>query len=150
MNWTCEAAMDGGVIDSVEGFNFWNPDVQPELSGTDRVNWQCVTTGGCVAVDLSVADKTAGVLKFTSNQVSFEIPVSDIGLEDKRYACGGLGKGVRVFRLPDAAPSSRMAGSLHHALRRDGDTRLSLRVTQMDCHMGWSSPAYILPGEGQQ
>ena len=57
---------------------------------------------------------------------------------------GGLGRQLRVYRLPEVDWSRHVA--FDHNVSFDGgpDLPVYLRVTQADGHQAWSSPIYLI------
>jgi hypothetical protein len=56
---------------------------------------------------------------------------------------GGLGRRLRLFRLPDRNDTWRMRFAQPVRLR-PGDNPLYIRLTQEDGHQAWSSPIYMI------
>lgn len=143
VHWEGTAEFEGASIQRLQPINFWNIEQQPEQETDNRFRWHCVTTGGYSAIDIWLDAVTDGVLHIKTNVIECDIPLPDIGIEDRHYDCGGLYKALRVFRLPDALTAHRLAFSRTVRLQDDGDTRLFVRVTQEDGHQAWSSPIYL-------
>jgi hypothetical protein len=143
VNWDCTATFDSATVRRIAPINFWHADKQPEKTGDNTVHWNCVTTGGCSAIDIWLEDGAGGGLKINSNIIDVEISLDDIGLKDTTYDCGGLFKALWIFRLPDENTTFNMTLSRKVKLRNEGDTRLYCRVAQEDGHRAWSSPVYL-------
>ena len=94
-------------------------------------------------VDAWLEDPAAGTLKIDTALVQCEIPVAGIGLEDLAFEAGGIGRRIRVFRLPEDNPHRRVEIERRIALRSAGDNALYVCLTQEDGHLVWSSPIYI-------
>ena len=75
--------------------------------------------------------------------IKCEIAVADIGLHDLAFEAGGIGRRIRVFRLPDENPHRRLLLSRRIPLRTTGDNALYVCLTQEDGHLVWSSPIYV-------
>ncbi len=86
------------------------------------------------------------MLRFTTPHVSGEQAVADLGLEDTVFRAGGLGRQLRMFRLPDANP--RRQARITRRIRRsaEGDSALWAKVVLEDGNAAWSSPIYLIPG----
>ena len=69
--------------------------------------------------------------------------IADIGLEDLTFEAGGIGRRIRVFRLPDDNPHRRLRLSRRIRSRPIGDNALYVCLTQEDGHLAWSSPIYV-------
>ena len=90
-----------------------------------------------------MADPRSGVLRIDTPLVKCEIKVADIGLEDLAFEAGGIGRRIRVFRLPDQNPHRSLRLSRRLPLKSVGDSALYVRLTQEDGHLIWSSPIYV-------
>ena len=66
-----------------------------------------------------------------------------IGHEDQLFEAGGLGRAVRVFRLPDENPHRSMEFVRTVDVAASGDTPVYVRVTLENGHQAWSSPIYL-------
>ena len=87
----------------------------------------------------------AGELTFVSNVIERTVRLAEIGLEDLVFEAGGLGRRLRLFRLPEVNRCWRMQLTRSVALRPGVDNPLYVRVTQEDGHQAWSSPIYVIP-----
>ena len=59
------------------------------------------------------------------------------------WACGGLRKEIRAYRLPDHQGSREFSFSLPLTALHEGDNPMYVRLTQQDGHMAWTSPVYL-------
>jgi hypothetical protein len=78
--------------------------------------------------------------------VKREIAIADIGWDDMVFAAGGIGRAIRILRLPDDNPHRRLKLTRRIPLRTTGDNALYVRLTQEDGHLIWSSPIYVFRG----
>ena len=97
-------------------------------------------------VDVVLENSREGTLVFQSNQIDFELPLVDISSDDKIFEVGGLGKRVRVCRMPIDNDTRNFAFQREVPLRDEGDTRLFVKVTLEDGNQAWSSPIYFFRG----
>jgi len=67
----------------------------------DRLYGMMADLGG---MDIRLTDPYAGTLKLETAPVKCGVSVEEIGLDDEVVEAGGLGRRVRLFRLPDADP----------------------------------------------
>ena len=102
-----------------------------------------------MAMEAMLADPRAGTLAIETNLVKAEVPLRELGLEDQVWEAGGLGRRMRAFRLPDANPHRAVRHSLRVPLRRDEDNALFIRATMEDGNVLWSSPIYLIAGDGR-
>lgn len=147
--WEGTLRLDGNAWDGVAAINRFNVE-RPFVVGPDSLRFAHVTTGGFGGVEALLHDPTAGTLHVETNRVREAIPIAEIGLEDRAYECGGLGRRLRVYRLPDANPHRRVRIALPVTLRDDEDNALFLRATMEDGSVAWSSPIYLIRGDGRQ
>ena len=59
------------------------------------------------------------------------------------YEAGGIGRRIRVFRLPDENPHELVRLERRVALTDDRDYALHVCLTQEDGHLVWSTPIHI-------
>jgi hypothetical protein len=75
--------------------------------------------------------------------MSGAVSIPELGIEQRVFDAGGLERSVKLQRLPEKMTRMRVMHQCRVKLRRDGDTRLYVRVQQEDGHRAWSSPIYI-------
>jgi hypothetical protein len=142
VTWDVAAQITGTQIRDIAAINFWNPDRRPDRDG-GVVTWSNVTTGGTHAVDLWLDDLNQARLGFDSTQARFDLDLSSIEGGEHVVECGGLGKRVRIQRLPDAPLPNNIELSRQIGLPTSGETRIYARIVFEDGHMAWTSPIYI-------
>lgn len=143
VDWEVELIVSENDLLDVRPINFWNPERQPLVNGKS-VCWSHVTTGGCHAVDLLLADSHAGRLAFKSNQIDLDLAIDEIGSEDLSFPCGGLKKAVRFNRLSNDALDPAFSRSFSVLRDIEKEYRLYLAVTFEDGHQAWTSPVYVM------
>lgn len=141
--WDGSALLEANAFERVAAINRYNLDKNFEHVSGGEVRWQALTTGGFGGFDAWLTDPHSGVLKIKTALVQAEIPVGHIGLEDRVFEAGGIGRRIRVFRLPDVNTSSKLRIDRSISLRGDRDNALYVCLTQEDGHLVWSSPIYI-------
>jgi Protein of unknown function (DUF3604) len=141
-NWDGALCVRDTVIRKAGVINNWNLDRGIALQDDRTVTWKAVTTGNYGAIDLWLQDRS-GRLAFTTKPVAAEVALADIGIEAKVFAAGGLERAVTLQRLPDVMTTMRVVHETKVKVRRQGDTRLYVRVQQEDGHRAWSSPIYL-------
>jgi hypothetical protein len=141
--WRGEVALLGNAWGDVRPINRFNLDrrFDPSPGG---LAFDGVTTGGFMGVEAVLEQPRAGSLRVATNLASGEVPVAEIGLEDRVWEAGGLGRRLRAFRLPDANPHRAVRHALRVPLRRDEDNALFIRATLEDGNVLWSSPIYLI------
>ena len=86
------------------------------------------------------------MLRFKTAPVSGEVEMGSLGVEPRVFNAGGLDRAVSVQRLPETMTTSRLTLKRPITLRREGDTRLYIRMQQEDGHRLWTSPVYLFRG----
>ena len=133
---------DNGIL-RYSPINFWNKEQPPQMSEENQLSWRSVTTGNFQGVDLWLDDPARGSLSFRSEQVSFVLPIKEIGMNDMVFDAGGLSKRVRIFRLPGQIEGQNCRFERQVHIKPEGDTRIYIKVILEDGHVGWSSPIYL-------
>lgn len=141
-SWDGSVSLEGNEIEAAAMINNWNLDRGLKVESPTRASWTAVTTGNFGAIDLWLKHD-GGRMAIATAHVTTEIDLGEIGLEPRVFAAGGLDRALKVYRLPDVMSVSRIKHSFRVALRREGDTRLYVKVTQEDGHCAWSSPIYL-------
>jgi hypothetical protein len=106
--------------------------------------WNSVTTGNLAGIDLWLDQAKAGSLKIETNVVSGEVDLAALADNIVAFDGGGLGRGLSVYRLPEADWSRRV--TLNHQVSYGGgvDLPVYIRVTQADGNQAWTSPIYLI------
>lgn len=141
--WDGGCTLTGNAFERIAPINLWNLDKKLTQIGPAELRWEALTTGGFGGFDAWLADLRAGSLRIDTPPVKCDIAVADIGLDDLRFEAGGIGRRIRVFRLPDENPHRRLRLSPRIPLKAAGDNALYVCLTQEDGHLAWSSPIYI-------
>ena len=129
--------------------NFLNPESPlREVEPGRRLAWRSVTTGNAAGIDLWLEDGQTETLILETHLGGGRFAARDIGRDDTVLPLGGLGRQVRLYRLPEELPR-RLAFSHEVAFTGPADLPVYVRVTQADGHQAWSSPIYLIgPQEG--
>ena len=147
VNWHGKATLSGNAIEKVAPVNFLNPEKPLRYSKeTGTISWQSVTTGNMAGFDLWLERPRAGVLAIETNIVSVQCDLSTLDQEEIVAEAGGLGRRLRIYRLPESSGSASVHVS-HDVIdtdKADGDVPVYIRVTQEDGHQAWSSPIYLI------
>jgi hypothetical protein len=141
--WDGSCTLDGNSFARISPINLWNLDKKLTQTGLGSLSWSALTTGGFGGFDAWLADPEAGVLRIDTPLVNADLAVSDIGLADRVFEAGGIGRRIRVFRLPDENPHWRLNLTRRIRLKNAGDNALYVCLTQEDGHLIWSSPIYV-------
>lgn len=146
--WDGTATLDGNAFESAVPVNRYNLDKRFDHEGPGTLRWTALTTGGHGGFEALLADPTGGTLRIDTDLVTAEIPVAEIGYEDRRYEAGGLGRRLSVFRLPDRNPHRTVRLERRLPILDTGgpgarDNAFYVRIVQEDGHVAWSSPIYV-------
>ncbi len=143
--WDGFAELSGNTFARVSPINWYNIEKRLDLVSPQRVEWSSLTTGGFIGFDAWLDDMVMGWLRIDTPLVKKTIAVQDIGREDIRLEAGGLGRRVRVYRVPEENPHKRLKLARKIPLSPDRDNALYVRTTLEDGHVIWSSPIYLVP-----
>jgi hypothetical protein len=141
-NWDGSLGVTDNVIKKASVINNWNLDRGIAQQDSRTVTWKAVTTGNYGAIDLWLQDRS-GHIALTTKPVSAEVKIADIGREDMVLDAGGLDRAITLQALPDVMTVRAVVHATQVKVRREGDTRLWVRVQQEDGHRAWSSPIYL-------
>lgn len=147
--WDGSLEVSGASIRRAVILNNWNLDRGIQSADASTVTWKAVTTGNFGGLDLSLDERPDARISVRTRPVEMAMALADIGVDDCVFEAGGLGRRLRLYRLPQHLTRTRL--QLRRALRLDGrnERRLHVRVTQEDGHRAWSSPIYLLPDAGR-
>ena len=141
--WTGDVSVDGNAIDRFTPINFWSPDNQPSRVAENRIAFRGLTAGNLQGLDLILARAGAGTLSFTSDRGAASVDVGTLPGAGHVAAFDGLDAQVEIISVDEDGDCRRVSLSREFTIRQMGDTRLYVRVTQMDGHQAWSSPIYL-------
>ncbi len=140
-SWQGSIALDGTTWSDVTPINRFNIDHRFEADDT-TLRFQGVTTGGFQAMDAQLSGM-GGRLRIDTNLVQADIPLAALQGQEHVWEAGGLGRRMRAFLLPQAAPS-KMVVERDITLRDDADNAIYIRATFEDGSVLWTSPIYLL------
>jgi hypothetical protein len=140
--WDGSLTVEGNRILRTAVVNNWNLDRGIFEQDDSHVAWRAVTTGNYGAIDLWL-ESAVGMIRFQTAPISGEAAIADIGIEPRVFAAGGLGRAVGLQRLPYEMHERALTLRRRIKVRAQGDTRLYIRVQQVDGHRIWTSPIYL-------
>lgn len=143
-DWTGQLRVTGNTIRRVTPIQFWNPARWLRPRGSQRVEWQSVTTGGAAGCLLELEHPRRGRLTVETRQGHAGWEIKSIGRNAQRQSFGGLGKEIQVYRLPDRLRHAEQVFELPLTTLHRGDNPIHVRVTQVDENQAWSSPIYLV------
>jgi hypothetical protein len=147
VRWDGSLRLDVDKIREFRSINWWNPERPAEQTDSGTISWSVMTTGNFVGFDIWLEDGHAGDLIIDTPLVKETVSLASIGFEDTVLDAGGLGRRVRLFRLPEENPHGEMHAEFPVAVEAGRDNPLFVRVTQEDGHVAWSSPVYVFTQE---
>ncbi len=143
--WNGAAQLEGARLRAAHPVNFWSPHHGVEIIGADRIAWRSVTTGNQAGCDLVLESVSRDAsIAFETAHVTGRCRLIDIGAEEIVFEAGGLGRRVRLFRLPDQNERCELEADLVLPCWFDRDTPNYAVVTLEDGHRAWTSPIYIV------
>lgn len=141
--WDGDLRMVGNRIREARSVNFFNPDKPLRRRDDTTLAWESVTTGNLAGIDLWLDEHDMGQLELRTPLVTRTVAVADVGYQDLVFEAGGLGRRVRIFRLPEHNPHLDFAHAERLGIEAPRDNPVYVRVTQEDGHQAWSSPIYL-------
>ena len=131
--WDGGATVAGNAIKTATPVNFLNRDKTLDRHGETELRWKALTTGNSGGADITLADPQAGSLSAKTPLVSFDIPIAEIGLEDRIWdASGTLPRFFKAFRLPDENPHLSHSFTRGIKIEAGRDNPIYIRVTLED------------------
>ena len=141
--WDGGCTLSGNRFERIAPINLWNLDKQIVQTSPESLEWAALTTGGFGGFDAWLGDARSGVLQIDTPLVKCRINIADIGRDDLAFEAGGIGRRIRVFRLPDENRHKELMLSRRIRLNQGVDNALYVCITQEDGHLIWSSPIYV-------
>ena len=142
--WDGRATFHGASIRAARPINFLNPDKTLDRVGANGLAWRALTTGNLGGFEVLLDDAAQGRLGLVTPLVQLDLPLAEIGLEDRVFTVDGpLPRQLRICRLPAHNDQRRLRACSRIALRPTGDNPLFLRLTQEDGTRAWTSPIYV-------
>ena len=142
-NWKGKARFQGASISRMQPINDWNKERLLEQRGPDTIVFDAITTGNFGGFDAWLDEAPGAGLSVTTNLGALELPLSEIGLEDRVMEAGGLERRIRVFRLPEELPCREFSAELEVPLSAKGDNPIWVSVFTEDGFQAWSSPMFL-------
>ena len=141
-NWKGRAHFEGASIRRMEKINAWNHERTLARQGRDTVVFDAITTGNFGGFDVWLDDTSDARCHVETNLGSFDVPLSEIGMQDTVMDAGGLDRKIRAFRLPEQNVKRSMSAEVKVPLSTGADNPIWVCVTTEDGFQAWSSPIY--------
>jgi len=142
-HWKGKAHFRGAAISRMQSINRWNKERLLERRGADTVVFDAITTGNFGGFDVWLDEAPDAGLALTTNLGALDLPLSEIGLEDRIVEAGGLERRIKVFRLPETLECRAFSAELEAPLSARGDNPLWVSVWTEDGFQAWSSPMFL-------
>lgn len=146
--WLGELRLDGAEITRFERFNAWNHERPVRLADPARLTFDAITTGNFGGVDLWLDETPGARVTVESNHTGGAFDLSEIGVEGVAMEAGGLGRRLRLQRLPETLTGMELSVEIPIDLAARGDNPLWVKAVTIDGACAWSSPIYVCRGEG--
>ena len=141
-NWKGRAHFEGASIRRMEKINAWNHERTLAQQGRDTVVFDAITTGNFGGFDVWLDDTSDARCHVETNLGSFDVPLSEIGMQDTVMDAGGLDRKIRAFRLPERNLKRTIRAEVKVPLSTGADNPIWVCVTTEDGFQAWSSPIY--------
>jgi hypothetical protein len=142
-SWRGQARFKGASIRHWQGLNTWNQERILETVNSDTMVWDAITTGNFGGFDVWLDESPDARLEIETNHGTLAEKLSDLKMEETIMEAGGLGRCIRVFRLPDNKLPQQYETNIEVVLRPKGDNPLWVCLTLEDGSQAWSSPIYL-------
>ncbi|MDE0111234.1 MAG: DUF3604 domain-containing protein [Albidovulum sp.] len=142
-SWDGSLSLSGNAVERFRPVNFLNHEKAVRLRSPTEMEWQASTTGSFCCIDIWLEAADRGTITIDTELVKATIDLADIGMEDLPCEAGGLGRRIRLYRLPDELVETKMQLTRQIPLHRDSDNAIYVSVIQEDGFQAWSSPTYV-------
>ena len=142
--WDGYCEISGNKIKETTPINFWNPEKPLTHGCSDRVGWQSMTTGGFCGFDAFLEKPDSGRITIETPLIKETLNLPEVGFDDVVFDAGGLGRRLRVFRLPETNKVHNVKLHRNIKISPHNDNPIYVRLTCEDGHMAWTSPIYLV------
>jgi Protein of unknown function (DUF3604) len=143
--WQGKLALNGNRFTRFAPVNFLNPELKVrEVMPGAALAWTSVTTGNLAGIDLWLDDPRNGTLRIETSVVSGAVDLATLADGEMQFDGGGLGRTLKVYRLPEADWDRRVAFDHIVTFPGGADLPVYVRVTQADGNQAWTSPIYLI------
>ena len=145
--WQGQARFEKAAIRHWQAINAWNPERRFEMVNNDTVVFDAITTGNFGGFDIWLDESPDGRLEIETNHGSLAVKLCDLEMKETILEAGGLGRCLRVFRLPEKNLPQECETEIEVALKPEGDNPIWVCLTLEDGSQAWSSPIYLYNDE---
>lgn len=144
--WDGTLRIAGNSFRSIQPVNFFNPDLQPELVGTNLISWRSITTGNFAGVIFTIEERDSGRVDIETPNGTLSAALREVGHEPLQVDCGKLDRRLALARLADENTCLSLEFSRSIPIGDRSDNPIYVAVTLEDGHRAWSSPIYFVTG----
>ncbi len=141
--WDGDLQIEDNAIRSAEMFNNWNLDRGIQKQDASSLSWKAVTSGNYCGIDLWLKSAGAGQVTVNTPHARETLSIADLGVEETQIDAGALDRKFAVQRLPETLDDCKVDYKITCPVHAEGDTRLYVRIQQIDGHRAWTSPIYL-------
>ena len=142
--WDGVVEAKGTRIVEATGYAFDSPAEGIREIGPNRVSWESATSGDADGILLKLDPADAGVLRFRTERVQFDVGLEKLLDAPVTYSAGGLDLKVQVQREPLGLGRS-VEAELTDPAAPAGPTPYFVVVLQKDGAKAWASPIWVSP-----
>jgi hypothetical protein len=141
--WRGQAKFKCATIRNWQALNAWNQERLLKTVDADTVVFDAITTGNFGGFDAWLDESPDAQLEIDTNHGTLKKKLPELKMEEAVLDAGGLGRCIRVFRLPDKKLPQQYEIEIKVALRPQGDNPIWVCITMEDGSQAWSSPIYL-------
>lgn len=144
MIWDGSVRLAGAQIVEADGHAFDSPDEGLVGWWPTEARWRSITAGDWdgITLRLDEGQTSDGRLEFTTDPMTFTVPLARIDEQPMVVEADDPARGVRIQRLPNGLPPATCAGTYVDPDPQPGCNAYWLRVLQHDGGQAWSSPVF--------
>ncbi|BAO28326.1 DUF3604 domain-containing protein [Sulfuritalea hydrogenivorans] len=142
--WDGNLALNDNAIERIVPINWWNLDKCLDMPDDRHLRWEYLTTGGFGGIEIWLSHPRGGEILLNTEPVKAAVLIEGIGSEELRFEAGGLGRRVKIYRLPEQNTMYSLEKAVQIPLAKGRDNPLYVRARTEDGHMCWSSPIYLI------
>ena len=105
--------------------------------------WDAITTGNFGGFDVWLDEDPDAHLEIDTNHCTLSEKLVNLNMEERIMEAGGLGRRIKLFRMPDKSLPQQYQHETQVALKPKGDNPLWVCITLEDGSQAWSSPIYL-------
>lgn len=156
--WAGSVSLSRGGIVSVEPFRIDQPNERTQLTGSQRIEFETVTSGdedgvvieiddaatrGMLTIDASVRSRNQfGSIGSGEVAIQRQVAISELLEKGREWQLEGLDRGIEIRPVGSDHPD-QVSVEWSESATLPGTTAYWVKVTQVDGATAWSSPIYV-------